>query len=88
MKWPSNRINDYAAAEVAAQEMWSPYAGQQPGDPEKLGQVLVKLAGMEIPPRVFVAGSDGMAAIAPAVEARLKAVHEFEELSKSTDGNF
>ena len=88
VKWPSNRIDDYAAAEVAAQEMWSPYAGQQPGDPEKLGQILVKLAGMEIPPRVFVAGSDAIAAVAPTVEARLKAVHAFEELSKSTDGSF
>jgi hypothetical protein len=68
--------------------MWSPYAGKQPGDPEKLGQVLVKLAGMEIPPRVFVAGSDAVAAVAPAVEARLKAVHALEELSKSTDGSF
>ena len=88
VKWPSNRIDDYAAAEKGAQEMWSPYAGQQPGDPEKLGQVLVKLAGMEIPPRVFVAGSDAVAAVGPAVEARLKAVHAFEELSKSTDGSF
>jgi NAD(P)-dependent dehydrogenase (short-subunit alcohol dehydrogenase family) len=88
VKWPSNRIDDYAAAEVGAQEMWSPYAGRQPGDPEKLGQVLVKLAGMEIPPRVFVAGSDAVAAVAPAVEARLKAVHALEELSKSTDGSF
>jgi NAD(P)-dependent dehydrogenase (short-subunit alcohol dehydrogenase family) len=88
VKWPSSRIDDYASAEVSAQEMWSPYAGKQPGDPEKLGQVLVKLAGMEIPPRVFVAGSDAVAVVAPAVEARLKAVHAFEELSKSTDGSF
>ena len=88
VKWPSNRIDDYGSAEVSAQEMWSPYAGKQPGDPGKLGQVLVKLAGMETPPRVFVAGSDGMAAVAPAVEARLKAVHAFEELSKFTDGSF
>jgi NAD(P)-dependent dehydrogenase (short-subunit alcohol dehydrogenase family) len=88
VKWPSKRIDDYAAAEESAQEMWSPYAGQQPGDPDKLGQVLVKLAGMDAPPRLFVAGSDAMAAVAPAVEARLKAVHAFEELSKSTDGSF
>ena len=88
VKWPSTRIDDYASAEVSAQEMWSPYAGKQPGDPEKLGQVLVKLAGMEIPPRVFVAGSDAIAAVAPAAEARLKAVYAFEELSKSTDGSF
>jgi len=88
VKWPGNRIDDYAAAEVGAREMWSPYAGTQPGDPEKLGQVLVKLAGMETPPRVFVAGSDAIEVIAPAVEARLKAVRAFEELSKSTDGSF
>jgi NAD(P)-dependent dehydrogenase (short-subunit alcohol dehydrogenase family) len=88
VKWPSTRIDDYAAAEVSAQEMWSPYAGKQPGDPEKLGQVLVKLADMEIPPRMFVAGSDAIAAVAPAVEARLKAVYALEELSTSTDGSF
>src|SRR5204862_5570485 len=57
VKWPSKRIDDYATTEVGAREMWSPYAGKQPGDPNKLGQVLVKLAGMETPPRVFVAGS-------------------------------
>jgi NAD(P)-dependent dehydrogenase (short-subunit alcohol dehydrogenase family) len=88
VKWPSTRIDDYAAAEVSAQEMWSPYAGKQPGDPEKLGQVLVKLADMEIPPRLFLAGSDAIAAVAPAVEARLKAVHALADLSTSTDGSF
>jgi NAD(P)-dependent dehydrogenase (short-subunit alcohol dehydrogenase family) len=85
VKWPSKRIDDYAANEVSARDMWSPYAGTQPGDPDKLGEVLVKLAGMQTPPRLFVAGGDGIAAVAPAVEARLKAVHAFEALSKSTD---
>jgi NAD(P)-dependent dehydrogenase (short-subunit alcohol dehydrogenase family) len=85
VKWPSKRIDDYAATEVGAQEMWSPYAGKQPGDPSKLGQVLVKLARMETPPRVFVAGGDAIVVVAPAVEARLKAVHALEDLSTSTD---
>jgi NAD(P)-dependent dehydrogenase (short-subunit alcohol dehydrogenase family) len=88
VKWPSNRIDDYAATEVSAQEMWSPYAGTQPGDPEKLGEVLLKLAGMETPPRLFVAGGDAIAAVAPTVEARMKAVHAFEALSRATDGRF
>ena len=88
VKWPSRRIDDYAALEEGAQQMWSPYAGKQPGDPQKLGQVLVKLAEMEAPPRVFVAGGDAIAAVAPAVEDRLKAVRALEELSKSTDGSF
>jgi NAD(P)-dependent dehydrogenase (short-subunit alcohol dehydrogenase family) len=88
VRWPSGRIDDYAAAEQGAEEIWSPYAGQQPGDPYKLGQVLVKLSGMESPPRLFVAGSDAIAMVAPAVEARLKAVHALEALSTSTGGSF
>lgn len=88
VKWPSRRIDDYASAEKPAAEIWSPYAGTQQGDPDKLGEVLVKLAGMQAPPRVFVAGGDAIAAIAPAVEARLKAVHAHEDLSNSTSGSF
>jgi NAD(P)-dependent dehydrogenase (short-subunit alcohol dehydrogenase family) len=88
VKWPSNRIDDYAATEVSAKDMWSRYAGTQPGDPDKLGKVLVELAGMDAPPRLFVAGGDAIAAVAPAVDARLKSVHAFEELSNSTNGSF
>ena len=87
VKWPSKRIDDYAATEVSAKEMWSPYAGTQPGDPDKLGHVLVKLAGMAPPPRLFVAGSDAIAAVTPSVEARLKATHALAELSNSTSAN-
>lgn len=61
------------------------HAGMQPGDPDKLGEVLVKLTGMKTPPRTFVAGGDGIAAVAPMVEARLKAVHALEEFSNSTN---
>jgi NAD(P)-dependent dehydrogenase (short-subunit alcohol dehydrogenase family) len=88
VKWPSQRIDDYAATEVSAQDMWSPYAGTQPNDPGKLGEVLVQLAEMDSPPRLFVAGGDAIETIAPVVEARLKAVHAFESLSKSTVGSF
>lgn len=88
VQWTSRRVDDYAAAEVSAQAMWSPYAGQQPGDPEKLGGVLVELSRMDMPPRLFVAGADAIDMIVPAVEARLKAVHAFDALSKSTAGNF
>src|SRR6202162_3769361 len=77
VRWPSKRIDDYAATEGSGEKMWSPYAGTQPGDPDKLGEVLVKLAGMETPPRLFVAGADGIAAGAATVEGSLNAVHGF-----------
>lgn len=87
VKWATNRIDDYAA-EGSVQEIWSPYNGTQQGDPAKLGEALVKLARLENPPKIFVAGSDALAIIPPAVEARLREVRAYEELSRSTDGTF
>ena len=68
--------------------MWSGYNGTQQGDPEKLGEALVKIAGMTKPPKQFYAGGDAIAGIRPALEARLQEIKEHEELSKSTDGSF
>ena len=87
IKYTENTIADYAA-EGPAEAMWSPYHGTQPGDPAKLGGALRKIAEMENPPKLFVAGGDALTVITPAVEARLQAVHAHEELSRSTDGSF
>jgi len=87
IKWGKSTIEDYSA-EGSAEEMWSPYHGKQQGDPVKLGQVLVKIAGMENAPRVFVAGSDALATVTLAIEERLQETRAYEELSKSTDGAF
>jgi hypothetical protein len=64
------------------------HQGSQPGDPFKLGEALVQLAGIEVPPKLFVAGGDALSMIAPAVEARLHAVYVHEALNRSTDGDF
>ena len=87
IKWGKSTIEDYSA-EASAEEMWSPYHGTQQGDPVKLGQVLVKIASMENAPRLFVAGSDALATVTPAIEERLQETRAYEELSKSTDGAF
>ncbi len=86
-RWPSNAIEDYAA-EGKPKEVWSAYNGTQQGDPEKLGEALVKIVGMTNPPKQFHAGSDALAVIRPALEARLQEIKDHEALSKSTDGNF
>lgn len=87
VQWPSNAIEDYAA-EGNVQATWSAYNGTQQGDPEKLGETLVKIAGMTNPPKQFFAGSDALAVVRPALEARLREIKDHEELSKSTDGTF
>lgn len=86
-RYPSRAIDDYAA-EGSAKNMWSGYHGQQSGDPAKLGKALLNLVAMDVPPRLFVAGSDALAMITPAVEARLEAIRTHEALSRSTDGQF
>lgn len=86
VRWASHPIEDYAAAEGTPEAMWSPYHHTQPGDPAKLGEALVRIAGMERPPKLFVAGSDALDVITPAVEARLQAMTTDVDLSRSTDG--
>jgi NAD(P)-dependent dehydrogenase (short-subunit alcohol dehydrogenase family) len=86
-KYASSAIEDYAA-EGKAEDMWSGNNGKQQGDPAKLGDVLVKIAGMDNPPKQFVAGSDALAVVKPALEARLEELRTYEDLSGSTDGPF
>jgi len=87
VRWGNSVIEDYAA-EGSVEEIWSPYDGTQSGDPAKLGEVLVKIAGMENPPKRLIAGSDALAVVQPDLEARLQEIRAHEELSSSTDGSF
>lgn len=87
VKWGSSEIDDYAA-EGSPEKIWSPYHGTQSGDPAKLGEVLVNIAGMENPPKRFLAGSDALAVAQSDLEARLQELRAHAELSRSTDGSF
>ncbi len=85
VRWPTQTIADYAS-EGNVQELWSAYNGKQQGDPEKLGDAIVKIAAMKDPPRQYFAGSDAVAAIRDSLAARLREIDEHEALSNSTDG--
>ncbi len=84
VKYADSTIADYAP-EGTAEAMWSPYDGKQTGSPDKLGDALVELTRMANPPQVFVGGSDGLATVTPAIEARLKDMRDHDALSRSTD---
>lgn len=84
VRYAESTIADYAP-EGTAEAMWSPYDGKQTGSPDKLGDALVDLTRMANPPQVFVGGSDGLATVTPAIEARLKDMREHDALSRSTD---
>src|SRR6185295_2210213 len=87
VRWVGKVIEDYAP-EGTAKDMWSQYDGTQPGDPAKLGEALGKIAAMPKPPKVFVAGSDALGVITPAIEERLRDIRAHEMLSNSMDGSF
>lgn len=78
-------IPDYKE-QGSTKETWAGYDGQQQGNPFKLGQALVKIASMQTPPKLFLAGSDALQVLTPVVEDRLKAMKDNAELSASTDG--
>jgi NAD(P)-dependent dehydrogenase (short-subunit alcohol dehydrogenase family) len=54
-------IADYAQRREAQLEFWKSQNGKQSGDPAKLAQALLTIAGQEPPPRRFVAGADAIA---------------------------
>jgi hypothetical protein len=55
-------VEDYAA-EGTAENMWSQYDGKQPGDPAKLGEVLVKIAPSDT--YLFTSGTSPLRLIHP-----------------------
>jgi NAD(P)-dependent dehydrogenase (short-subunit alcohol dehydrogenase family) len=77
-------IDDYAAHGTVA-GTYGAYHGKQLGDPARLGAVVVRLAGMDHPPKQFLAGSDALAMAGTAFDARLSELAAMAELSRSTD---
>ena len=71
-KYANSTIADYAA-EGPAEAMWSPYDDEQDGQPGQARRRCRRSSpAWASPPQVFVGGSDGLAMVVPAVEARLR----------------
>jgi NAD(P)-dependent dehydrogenase (short-subunit alcohol dehydrogenase family) len=87
IKFGEDKVADYEDGGDTRQIMAKVH-GNQPGDPDKFGDALVQVVGMENPPRIFVAGSDALKLIAPSIDMRLQDMRAFTDLSKSTDGQF
>ncbi|MEU2287012.1 SDR family oxidoreductase [Streptomyces sp. NPDC013178] len=81
--WPEPTIDDYAERTTATIEAWKSINGQQPGDPAKLAQALVTLAGQNQPPLRFVAGADAI----DGVSAKAQELLAQAEASRELGGN-
>jgi NAD(P)-dependent dehydrogenase (short-subunit alcohol dehydrogenase family) len=76
-------IDDYAERTREIVAAWSGMDGKQGGDPAKLADALVQLAGLEEPPARFAAGADAVQTFEAKANALLAQADAHRELSSS-----
>jgi NAD(P)-dependent dehydrogenase (short-subunit alcohol dehydrogenase family) len=74
-------IDDYAERTEQTVAVWNSMNGQQGGDPAKLAEALVQLAGQDEPPLRFVAGADAIATVQQKAKDLLAQADAYRELS-------
>jgi NAD(P)-dependent dehydrogenase (short-subunit alcohol dehydrogenase family) len=76
-------IADYAERHAARREWYEAQNGQQSGDPGKLAQALLTIAGLQSPPRRFIAGADAIAIAEQKVQDLQQQINAHRDLSTS-----
>lgn len=76
-------VDDYAARTTETIANWKSMNGKQGGDPAKLADALVKLAGEHEPPVRFAAGADAVQTFESKANALLAQANAHRELSSS-----
>ena len=76
-------IADYAARHADRRAWYEAQNGQQAGDPAKLAQALITIAGQEPPPRRFIAGADAIAVAEQKVQELQEQINAYRGLSTS-----
>jgi NAD(P)-dependent dehydrogenase (short-subunit alcohol dehydrogenase family) len=76
-------IEDYIERHAAHRAWYDAQNGQQSGDPDKLAQALVMIAGQQPPPRRFIAGADAIAVAEQKVQNLQEQIKAYRDLSTS-----
>jgi NAD(P)-dependent dehydrogenase (short-subunit alcohol dehydrogenase family) len=76
-------IEDYAERTEQTVAIWNSMNGQQGGDPAKLANALVQLAGQDEPPLRFAAGADAIATVEQKAKDLLAQADAYRELSSN-----
>jgi NAD(P)-dependent dehydrogenase (short-subunit alcohol dehydrogenase family) len=76
-------ITDYAERGAAQQGGYQAQNGRQAGDPAKLAQALITIAGQQPPPRRFIAGADAIAIAEQKVADLQQQINAYRDLSTS-----
>ena len=87
-KYAASSIEDYAERTEQTVTAWKAMNGQQGGDPAKLADALVHLAGLEEPPLRFAAGADAVAAFERRANNLLAHANAYRDLSRKLGPRF
>ncbi len=82
-KYADNPIADYNEKREQLMQFWKGANGQQPGNPAKLAQALIKIANEEKPPLRFLAGTDAVATAEQVATTLQQQANTYRELSSS-----
>ncbi len=80
-----NRIEDYAETAGARLKATSGYSGQQPGDPVRASEAMIRVTESDTPPRHLVLGAFGYDAVTSKLRERLAAIESLRETSLGAD---
>jgi hypothetical protein len=76
-------IDDYAERTRQTVAAWNSMDGLQGGDPAKLADALIELAGHDEPPLRWAAGADAVATVESKARTLLTQADAFRELSSN-----
>jgi NAD(P)-dependent dehydrogenase (short-subunit alcohol dehydrogenase family) len=76
-------IDDYAERARETVAAWSSMNGKQGGDPAKLADAIVQLAGLKEPPARFAAGTDAVQTLEAKAKTLLAEANAYRDLSSS-----
>lgn len=85
MRQPENPIAEYSDARESEAQHKNELDGNHPGDPEKLAQVLIKIASEANPPLHLFLGSDALESANQKIAAVQKDLETWKSLTTSTD---
>lgn len=85
MMMPSNPIADYKGSQESMDAHANSINGNQPGDPEKAAEALIRLSNEENPPLHMFLGKDALKMAHTKMESFTEEVTKWKAISESTD---
>jgi len=83
--YATGSIGDYTARRDSLVAYWKSMNGKQTGDPAKLAQAILTIAGQSPPPRRFIAGGDAIGGAEQKIAALQEDIASNRSLSTSLD---